>query len=688
MRKRLVCIKFAFLVVMAACSGRAAMAGFVDQQDWYADGDAAIDGNGSAESPFNSLDSLDAAIEAGSREGKTAHLAGTFRGEQLNLINLTDCTFKQWDGRNPAVIRGDSLLTGRWIEQASPRGSGAGGVRYTLPLDPGPPGIVGVVEDWDIRIDPQGRHYGHLTEVTSVQQVELVDGSWHFDGANLHVHPTGGVNPNESKRVYGWCRGKDGTYLGDSTGCVFDGLTYQLWVDSAVGLGYALKIGSGQDCTIRNCTATDFGYHGFGFIGSWCVGNVFENCLTRGGRANGSTAYVFFASFQPVAGCIARDCTAQMYPLLNAFGEPLGGAGSGTHGFFTHSGIATLVTDVEFLRCDAFGYPESHAYAFSSGRFLPEPADLNDPMTYPVRCIECNYFDGASNVQQAASKIAFVRCFIDLSRLHELPGSTSAGMMTFGDFGPNRLLFQSCVIVTDTSGFSGRTLWRVAPLSTLTLQGCTVYDDGADEVNHRSFIRVSNSTSVVKATQTVFAHRVPSFLLRSEQGLASTANLEFDHGWYHNIRTADGFIQFTPLASQSAFQSVMDPSGVYSIDPRFAEVPFDLEGLAGSPISTLTQFVDDVNWSGINGQSYSGHYGAYQYGEVKQCVADLDASGVVDGLDLGILLASWSIPPGGAGCGGRRGDPGPGGCPADVLADGVVDGLDLGVLLAHWGPCP
>ena len=58
---------------------------------------------------------------------------------------------------------------------------------------------------------------------------------------------------------------------------------------------------------------------------------------------------------------------------------------------------------------------------------------------------------------------------------------------------------------------------------------------------------------------------------------------------------------------------------------------------------------------------------------------DLNGDGVVNGLDLGILLANWSIPPGTPGCGGA-----PGGCPADLNGDGVVDGLDLGILLASW----
>jgi predicted outer membrane repeat protein len=55
------------------------------------------------------------------------------------------------------------------------------------------------------------------------------------------------------------------------------------------------------------------------------------------------------------------------------------------------------------------------------------------------------------------------------------------------------------------------------------------------------------------------------------------------------------------------------------------------------------------------------------------CGADLNASGLIDGADLAILLAFW----------------GPVGVfvPADIDGSGLVDGADLATLLAGWGPC-
>ena len=58
-------------------------------------------------------------------------------------------------------------------------------------------------------------------------------------------------------------------------------------------------------------------------------------------------------------------------------------------------------------------------------------------------------------------------------------------------------------------------------------------------------------------------------------------------------------------------------------------------------------------------------------------VGDLNGDGVVDGLDLGILLDQWTMA-GGPRCGLQFF------CTADLNLDGVVDGLDLGILLANW----
>ncbi len=56
-------------------------------------------------------------------------------------------------------------------------------------------------------------------------------------------------------------------------------------------------------------------------------------------------------------------------------------------------------------------------------------------------------------------------------------------------------------------------------------------------------------------------------------------------------------------------------------------------------------------------------------GEIEN-PADINGDGLVNGSDLGLLLAAWGSCP----------NP----CPADFTGDGLVDGGDLGLLLAAW----
>ena len=56
---------------------------------------------------------------------------------------------------------------------------------------------------------------------------------------------------------------------------------------------------------------------------------------------------------------------------------------------------------------------------------------------------------------------------------------------------------------------------------------------------------------------------------------------------------------------------------------------------------------------------------------VAPCQGDFDGNDVVNGADLGVLLAQW----------GSTGS-------ADLNGDGTVNGADLGTLLSKWGTCP
>ncbi len=59
-----------------------------------------------------------------------------------------------------------------------------------------------------------------------------------------------------------------------------------------------------------------------------------------------------------------------------------------------------------------------------------------------------------------------------------------------------------------------------------------------------------------------------------------------------------------------------------------------------------------------------------------ECIGDIYVDGIIDGGDLGVLLAYWGPTTSAAAS-----------IACDLNVDGVVNGSDLGILLAYWGPC-
>lgn len=94
----------------------------------------------------------------------------------------------------------------------------------------------------------------------------------------------------------------------------------------------------------------------------------------------------------------------------------------------------------------------------------------------------------------------------------------------------------------------------------------------------------------------------------------------------------------------------------------------------GAVVNQIVAFGEDEN-----GEVYMADHGGQIYkiipatGDgscIPPLVGDLDRNGVVNGADLGLLLAGWGV------CGVP--------CPGDLDGNGVINGADLGSLLANW----
>ncbi|MFO0875554.1 MAG: CHRD domain-containing protein [Phycisphaerales bacterium] len=139
---------------------------------------------------------------------------------------------------------------------------------------------------------------------------------------------------------------------------------------------------------------------------------------------------------------------------------------------------------------------------------------------------------------------------------------------------------------------------------------------------------------------------------------------------------------YTDIAAPTLFHIHTGASGVAG--PVFVDLGVVTTGGAGTLKNTKTALTN-AQISAILGDPM-GHYvnihnndfpaGALRSQLVEPppppCPGDFNGDHVIDGADLGVLLAAWGNTSG----------------PEDLNGDGIVDGADLGLLLASWGPCP
>ena len=155
-------------------------------------------------------------------------------------------------------------------------------------------------------------------------------------------------------------------------------------------------------------------------------------------------------------------------------------------------------------------------------------------------------------------------------------------------------------------------------------------------------------------------------------------------GWFDDA-PAGRFL--TIAKSRSNFDPAIHvgPAWHHVLPTEFSEPIFDCPGdlngdglVDGADLGLLLANwggpgIGDLDWNGaVDGADLGIMLG--EWGNcpgLAACPPDLDGNGEVDGADLGLLLGNW----GGLGTG-------------DFDANGIVDGADLGLLLGAWGDCP
>ena len=219
-----------------------------------------------------------------------------------------------------------------------------------------------------------------------------------------------------------------------------------------------------------------------------------------------------------------------------------------------------------------------------------------------------------------------------------------------------------------------------APSQSTTIRDIDVPGEGRFHLGYKVTNNGDGTWTYEYALQNVNSDRsAQSFSVPNGDGVV-LSNFGFHDVFYH--------WHFNPVAGQPA---VPQYSGVdWPVSTAGGNVSWSTETFAVNPNANAIRWGTTYNFrftASTPPQVVTATIGLFKPGAPNSvtvsthgpangtpCPADLNGDGVVDGLDLGTLLAQWSGLPGSPVCP----------CSADLDGNGVVDGLDLGQLLADW----
>ncbi len=626
--------------------------------DWYIKGETGSDLN-SGLSPSEPRQTFppDAAIAS----GDTFHVAERCRSS-LVVDQLRDnITVRQWSGQAPAQLRGDTPVRTGWTQVGATNawemaiGAGKELNNSGTPNDAGDSYTGSVVHNWDIKIDQEGRHYGHLSYGTRAQ-VEAAGGvgRYHYSATTgvLAVN-LGGPSPNQVGEEVAYCDAKERIAIAivSGAGHVIRDVSFALYPTRF--LGYGVILVACTDSLVDGCTAWDMGAHAFGGTAS-AVNIRFVNCTARGLHRDG-THFVWFTSGPDLAGCAAERCTAWAYRYRNFdnTGVPLGIADPGQIGFFAHGpGFGTPIHDLLIDECTFRTFEDGGAFAAGSDALPPAVSEYTDWAAYPVRV-------RAGRVLGAGALFHFDWMAYRGTKFHlpytgaqysgyGAPGGISLGFS--GNIGrPRRLLLESCEIVVNLDGPPvPNAPTRLFALSIgnaddqMIRINCSIHNTGTQPATNP---RVINDWGGRTDRAFLVRGEVVEFKTLTDQNMLCIADGEIpaaDHdmldGVYRNIGS-DRYSQNPSLDSESEWLAKVDTQGGHvEAAPIFPDAPGSLALAPGSPIWTDRRATTGVvPAAGLNGP-YTGFFGAYQY---RPCSADCTLDGSLTIADLTCFQAKF-----------------------------------------------
>ncbi len=230
--------------------------------------------------------------------------------------------------------------------------------------------------------------------------------------------------------------------------------------------------------------------------------------------------------------------------------------------------------------------------------------------------------------------------------------------------------YLNCLFESNLNGFNGGAMASTNNAKPLVVNALFL---GNTAVNGGGAYGFNASPKYVNCTfvKNEVSSRAGGGLFHSGSGTSTASNCIFWDNLPDQVAPSDGSVALTNCSIEGGWRrgSGNDGTDPLFVDPdtndyRLATLSpcIDSAVLASLPATVATDL--DGNPRVVAGMLDRG---AYEW--QGPALGDINADGVIDGADLGLLLAAWGS------CSA---------CDEDLNQDGAVDGADLGLLLAVW----
>lgn len=558
----------------------------------------------------------------------------------FTLTSLSNKIIQRWPGAAKPFLT-HRLVSGSWTH--------IGGNVYTNTI---PAGLTlsGITYGWGGATSSKGGYYGfcrrYANAVGVVAAASGAKGKFYYETVTTGLITAyfGGEDPNTSGKEVGYQTTETTDSAFRFVSCnniLVSGFKIGPIPKYTGQFGWAHRCEGSTNCVMEYCDIYDLGAHVGGTLGSDCSGCIVRNCNLYGAAAHNATYFIAFRETGTNTGVIFQGNNVKMGmqrgiddELLDARSDAVAAVDPSLQlGAYGHAnsgtGIAYELIDNNFENMDgALGAPRP--WAIDNSAAVAE-ADRFTFNAYPLRITGGSVTNfGTQNLSPGGSiyRGMWAERRVRYITTATAPAGFGAGGLFYTLAMPDSTNYfnyhEACVFVgplgdDDTRFFMAQ--GSTGGVKRVVCISCSFYNNSGVAAFCGVFDQANENLKYFEAEGCIFGNKTSgtnTCLMKNEGAAALTGNAVKDN-LYHGISDAGNRYAQIAVYNAAAWVANVDTSATVAINvlaanPYASETTLAPTAAAKAKKRTTGAHVPAL---GINGLSYSGQFGAYQYGSIS-----------------------------------------------------------------------